>query len=617
VVWIARNRKDKREMRTAETVLEIIRDRGTRRLPLERVHNLLYNPDLYLRAYARLYPNQGAMTKGSTQETVDGMSMVKIERIITSLRTRTFRWTPVRRVYIEKKNSTKKRPLGIPTWTDKLVQEVMRSILEAYYDVQFSDHSHGFRPDHGCHTALREIQQTWAGTKWFIEGDIKQYFDTIDHDTLIEILQNDIHDERFIQLIRELMKAGYLEEWKINQTMSGTPQGGVISPILSNIYLNRLDQWVENELIPAHTRGKRRKLNPAYERISNQLHSKRQKGQTEGVKELIKQRRKLPSQDPNDEGYRKLRYTRYADDFLLGYTGTKDEAEEIKRKIKEWLRDNLKLDLSDEKTLITHARTQAARFLGYDIISQHEDSKLTTGRRSVNALTGLRVPEDVLREKCAQYTRSGVPIHRAELLNDSDYSITTHYQQEYRGFVQYYLLAYNVCELSKLHYVMEGSLLKTLAAKQRQSLSAIKEKYATTTTTADGKQLRCLEVRLTREDKPDLVARFGGIPLARQPLATLDDRTQTRYSSRSELLTRLLADECENCGSNENVQVHHIRKLADLLKRGRKEKPHWVKIMIARRRKTLVLCRKCHVDLHAGRLQWQRDRNEPLESRMR
>ncbi len=164
-------------MRRAEAALAIIRDRGTRRLPLERVHNLLYNPDLYLRAYARLYPNQGAMTKGSTTETVDGMSMAKIERVITSLREGTFRWTPVRRVYIEKKNSTKKRPLGLPTWTDKLVQEVMRSILETYYEPQFSDHSHGFRPDHGCHTALQEIQRTWAGTKWFIEGDIKQYFD--------------------------------------------------------------------------------------------------------------------------------------------------------------------------------------------------------------------------------------------------------------------------------------------------------------------------------------------------------------------------------------------------------------------------------------------------------
>ena len=592
-------------MRSAEAVLTIIRDRGRRRVPLERVHNLLYNPDLYLRAYARLYPNKAAMTRGSTQETVEGMSMVKIERVITSLRERTFRWTPVRRVYIEKKNSTKKRPLGIPTWTDKLVQEVMRSILEAYYEPQFSDQSHGFRPEHGCHTALQEIQAAWKGTKWFIEGDIKQYFDTINHDTLIEILHEDIHDERFIQLIRELLKAGYLEEWTFNRTMSGTPQGGVISPMLSNIYLNRFDQWVENVLIPAHTRGERRKGNTAYYRINSRIAKLRKRGKAED-KELVKQRRKLSSSDPNDPDFRRLRYVSYADDFLLGYTGTKEEAEEIKRAIKERLRDNLKLDLSDEKTLITHARTEAARFLGYDIISQQEDSHLTAGRRSINTAIGLRVPEDVLRKKCAQYTRNGEAIHRPERLDDSDYSTTARYQQEYRGFVQYYLLAYNVCELSRLHYVMEGSLLKTLAAKHRQSLSAIKRKYGTTTTTADGKELRCQEVRVTREGKSDLVARFGGISLTRQPLATLDDQPQVIFNRRTELEKRLLAEDCELCGSREHIEVHHIRKLADLHKRGRTEKPRWVQEMAARRRKTLVVCRDCHAAIHAGRPPRQR-----------
>jgi group II intron reverse transcriptase/maturase len=588
-------------MRSAEAVLAIIRDRGTRRLPLERVHNLLYNQDLYLRAYARLYPNQGAMTKGSTPETVDGMSLVKIERVITALRERTFRWTPVRRVYIEKKNSTKKRPLGIPTWTDKLVQEVMRSILESYYEPQFSKHSHGFRPNHGCHTALQEIQTAWAGTKWFIEGDIAKYFDTIDHEKLIEILREDIHDERFIQLIRELLRAGYLEEWTYNRTMSGTPQGGVISPILSNIYLNRFDQWVENVLIPAHTRGKIRKLSTAYSHITNRIYQLRKQRKTGEIRELVKQRRRLPSRDPYDPSYRRLKYVRYADDFLLGYAGTKEEAEEIKRTIKEWLYSNLKLNLSDEKTLITHARTEAARFLGYDIVSQHSDSKLTAGRRSINAQIGLRVPEDVLVKKCAQYTREGKPIHRPELLEDSDYGIIVQYQQEYRGFVQYYLPAYNVCEVDRLLYAMEGSLLKTLAAKHRQSVSAVKRKYGTTTTTADGKQLRCLEVQVARKDKPNLIARFGGISLTRQPLAAINDQPQVVFNRRTELEKRLLAEECEICGAREHIEVHHIRKLADLHRRGRKEKPQWVQIMVARRRKTLVVCRDCHADIHAGR----------------
>lgn len=599
-----RNRKDKREMRSAETVLAIIRDRGTRRLPLERVHNLLYNQDLYLRAYAKLYPNAGAMTKGSTSETVDGMSMAKIERIITSIRERTFRWQPTRRVHIPKSNG-KTRPLGIPTWTDKLVQEVMRSILEAYYEPQFSSLSHGFRPNHGCHTALQAIQ-TWNGTKWFIEGDIKQYFDTIDHNRLIEILRENIHDERFLQLIRELLKAGYLEDWTWNQTMSGSPQGGVISPILSNIYLDRFDQWVENVLIPAHTRGERRKGNPTYRRINQHIDRLRKRGKRAEIKELVKQRRRLPSYDTNDPNFRRLRYVRYADDFLLGYAGAKVEAEEIKRQIKEWLRDNLKLDLSDEKTLITHARKQRARFLTYDIVSQHADNIITNKRRAINGGIGLRVPANVLTKKCAQYSRNGVPIHRAELLEESDYTIITQYQQEYRGFVQYYLPAYNVCELDRLHYVMEGSLLKTLAAKHRKSIWAIKKRYETTTTTADGKVLRCLEARVARKDKPDLVAQFGGISLTRQPLATINDQIPVRYASRTELEQRLLADECELCGSRDNIEVHHIRALKDLHKPGRKEKPRWVEVMAARRRKTLVVCHACHVNITHGRPTRQR-----------
>jgi len=587
-------------MRTADAVLAIIRERGTKGLPLERVHRLLYNQGLYLRAYARLYPNKGAMTKGSTEETVDGMSVAKIERIIAALREGTYRWQPVRRVYIPKPNG-KQRPLGIPTWSDKLVQEVIRSILEAYYEPQLSKHSHGFRLNHGCHAALQAIQQTWKGTKWFIEGDIAKYFDTINHDRLIEILTEKIHDERFMWLIKGLLEAGYLEEWKYNTTYSGTPQGGVVSPILANIYLDRFDKWVENDLIPAHTRGKRRRANPEYRKYHREIVAERAKGNRAGVKRLAFQRRRHPSYDPYDPNYRRLRYVRYADDFLLGYAGTKSEAEEIKREIKIWLHDNLKLDMSEDKTLITHARTGAARFLGYEIVSQHADDIITNNRRAINEQIGLRVPADVLERQCAQYSQDGRAIHRSELRNSSDYDIVVTYQQEYRGFVQYYLPAYNVCTLTKLQYFMEGSLLKTLATKHQKSLKAIKEKYGTTNATADG-ELHCIEVRVAREGKPDLVARFGGIPLTRQPLAILNDLPPlVVYSGRSELLTRLLAEECELCGSREHIEVHHIRKLADLRKKGRPEKPLWVQAMIARRRKTLVVCRDCHVNITHGR----------------
>jgi group II intron reverse transcriptase/maturase len=206
------------------------------------------------------------MTEGTMGETVEGMSLDKIETIIEALRDGTFQWKPVRRVYIPKK-SGKMRPLGIPEWSDKLVQEVIRMLLNAYFEPQFSDHSHGFRPECGCHTALREVKK-WVGTAWFIEGDISQCFDKLDHDLLLSILKEYIHDEPFINLLSELLKAGYLEEWKFHATLSGMPQGGMVSPLLANIYLDRLDKYVENELIPAYTRGEKRGRNPEYQKLS-------------------------------------------------------------------------------------------------------------------------------------------------------------------------------------------------------------------------------------------------------------------------------------------------------------------------------------------------------------
>lgn len=300
-------------MQTAEVLLSIYRQRGKQGLLLERVYRQLFNRDLYLRAYARLYPNKGALTKGSTAETADGMTLAKIDRIIDALRTERFHWTPVRRVYIPKKQGTKLRPLGLPSWTDKLLQEVIRSLLEAFYEPQFSTFSHGFRPHRGCHTALTTIQQTWTGTRWLIEGDLASYFDTINPERLLAILSQRIHDGRFLHLIRALLKAGYLDMQRHHPTLSGAPQGGVLSPLLSNIYLDQLDQYVAQTLIPAYTRGRRRRRNPAYKRISRQIATTTNPSV---AKALRKQRRAIPSIDPFDPDYRRLHYLRYADDFV-------------------------------------------------------------------------------------------------------------------------------------------------------------------------------------------------------------------------------------------------------------------------------------------------------------
>jgi group II intron reverse transcriptase/maturase len=352
-------------LRNAETILEIIRERGKRGLPLKEAYRLLYQPSLYLQAYGRIYRNEGAMTKGSTAETVDGMSLSKIETIIDLIRHERYRWTPVRRVYIEKKNSTKKRALGMPGWSDKLLQEVLRLILEAFYEPQFSPTSHGFRPDRGCHTALTEIHQKWNGTTWLVEGDISRCFDSLDHTILMSILAEKIQDNRFLRLLHGLLKAGYLENWKFNTTLSGVPQGGVVSPVLTNIYLDKLDKSIETILLPEYNQGDKRGRNQEYMRAIRLAWYHKSKGQTEEAQKLRQHARTMPSMDVTDPSYRRLRSIRYADDILLGFTGPLQEAKQIKEQLGAFLQEVLRLYLSETKTLITHARTQAARFLGY------------------------------------------------------------------------------------------------------------------------------------------------------------------------------------------------------------------------------------------------------------
>jgi group II intron reverse transcriptase/maturase len=216
-------------MQNAGTVLGVLRERGRRGLPCDELYRQLFNPQLYLLAYGRIYANQGAMTPGADGETADGTSLARIGRIIDALRHERYRFKPVRRTWIPKKNG-KKRPLGLPSWSDKLVGEVIRLLLEAYYEPQFSDRSYGFRPGRGCHTALRKVADTWTGTTWFIEGDISDCFGSLDHEVMARILAEKICDNRFLRLLRNMLKAGYLEDWKWNATLSGVPQGGVVTP---------------------------------------------------------------------------------------------------------------------------------------------------------------------------------------------------------------------------------------------------------------------------------------------------------------------------------------------------------------------------------------------------
>jgi group II intron reverse transcriptase/maturase len=591
-------------MQSAETVLGVLRERGRRGLPLNELYRQMFNPQLYLLAYGRIYANTGAMTPGVSQETVDGMSLGKIGRIIDAMRHERYRFKPVRRVLIPKKNG-KTRPLGLPTWSDKLVGEVVRLLLEAYYEPTFSDRSHGFRPGRGCHTALREVANTWTGTTWFVEGDVSDCFGSLDHQVMVSTLAERIHDYRFLRLVRTMLTAGYLEDWIWHETLSGAPQGGVASPVLSSIYLHKLDVFVETVLIPEYTRGKLRARNPAYRKVEHALAAARRRGDRVAARSLVKQMHSLPSQDPDDPNYRRLRYCRYADDTLFGFAGPKAEAEEIKQRLAAFLRDELKLTLAQDKTLITHARTGAARFLGYQISVARTNRRTRRpsgtdrrNRRSLNGTVVLRVPPSVIKAKSALYLARGRPACRNPLLREDDYTIVAKYGAEYRGIVQYYLLAGDVQRLHRLRWVMETSMLHTLARKHRSSVSKMAAKYKAKTATPHGLRT-CFEASIMREGRKPLVARFGGIALKRQKTAILVDRQPHRpLYPHKQLISRLLKGRCEICASTDTIEVHQVRKLADLATAVAAQ-PAWAKIMANKRRKTLVVCDACHGHIHA------------------
>ena len=538
-------------MQETEVVLGVLRERGRKGLPCTQLYRQMSNRDLYLTAYGNIYSNQGAMTPGANEETADGMSEEKIEQIIGLMRNERYRFSPARRIYIPKKNG-RLRPLGLPSWSDKLVGEVVRLLLEAIYEPQFSRWSHGFRRNRGCHTALRDIQNTWTGTTWFIEGDISDCFGSLDHEILLRILAEKIHDQRFLRLIRNMLKAGYLEDWEYRDSLSGCPQGGVVSPILSNVYLDKLDKFVEQELIPQYTRGTRRKCNPEYDRIQYRLARARKHGDRAAARDLEKQLRSLPASDPMDPGYRRLKYTRYADDHILGFIGPKAEAEEIKAKLAKFLRETLGLELNQQKTLITHARSQHARFLGYDITVQHSRDKITGGRRTVNGTIALRVPRDVIKAQSARYRRRGKPSHRPRLQNLDDYDIVRKYGAEYAGVVNYYLLARDVYRLNTLRWNAESSMLRTLARKHRSSVAKMAARHKAKIETSDGLRT-CFEARKHREGKKDLVARFGGIILRQDRRAVIRDPAPAPAAyPRKELVKRL-----RNTGMRALRDRHH------------------------------------------------------------
>lgn len=571
-----------------------------------RLYRYLLRPDIYYVAYQHLYSNKGAGTKGVTDDTADGFSEIYIENIIDALKNEMYQPKPVRRTYIKKSNG-KMRPLGLPVFTDKLIQEAIRMILEAIYEPIFSDYSHGFRPVRSCHTALAQIKKEFTGARWFIEGDIKGCFDNINHAVLVEIINQKIKDARFLKLIRSFLKAGYMEDWKYHETYSGCPQGGIISPILANIYLNELDRHVmkikkefdvatKARYTPEYTKlvGLRQRL---HNKIKNSNGIEREK-LIEEYKTATAQMLKLPAKQCDDK---KIKYVRYADDFLIAVNGNRQDCEKIKQELTEFINTTLKMELSQEKTLITHSNTPA-RFLGYDVRVRRDQQIKPKGKfktRSMNNKVELSIPFKDKIEKflfsngiVKQRSENGKlePIHRPQLLNRTDLEIVTIYNAELRGICNYYGLASNFNKLIYFNYLMEYSCLKTLAGKHRSKVSKIRAMYK------DGTGKWAIPYETKTGIKKMYFANYADCK--GKKFTDIVPQTAKNYSHDvTTLESRLKAKICEVCGCTENdrYEIHHVNKVKNL-----KGKSEWEKIMIAKRRKTIVVCHKCHMAIHHG-----------------
>jgi len=451
----------------------------------------------------------------------------------------------------------------------------------------------------------------FIGAVWFIEGDIRGCFDNIDHTVLLDILARDIEDGRLLNLIRMGLNAGVMENWRYEKTYSGVPQGGVLSPLLSNIYLHELDTYIEDVLIPQYTCGTLRARNPEYNRVQWEVRKAHQMGNMTRERELVQQRRKIPLGMTNDPNYRRLQYVRYADDFLLSFIGPKAEAERIKEAIGTFLRDKLHLEMSQAKTLITHARSEQARFLGYAINTQLVNDKLcgngTTLKkaRGVNGKIRLGIPHGLVDELIRKiYCSDGKIAADPNLLAHSDAHILMTYQLRFRGLAEYYKFAADRGSLSKLRNAMQESLVKTLAKKFKTTVSRVFAKYRKPLT-VNGETFTSLQVIVPTKHGVQVIY-WGAVSLkvekpGKQPLH--DTRHFEPWGDvRSDLVQRLRADTCELCGHEGDCVVHHVYKLADLKTRwAGREKPEWIKRMIALQRKTLIVCRPCHADIHAGR----------------
>jgi group II intron reverse transcriptase/maturase len=567
----------------------------------EDLYRLMYRQDLYIIAYERIKSSPGNMTAGTDAATIDGFSTKKIEVIINAMRDESFQFDRARRIYIPKANG-KLRPLGIPTAKDKVVQEVIRLILERIYDgpiPTFKDCSHGFRPGKGTHSCLKEIR-SWHGVSWFIEGDIKACFDEVDHSELIKVLAKRIADGRFLDLIQKALKAGYMEGTTPVNSLSGTPQGSIVSPMLANVYLHELDVFVE-QLRAKYEKGERKRINPAYTAIVKERNrvakGKKQVSLLER-RALERTLRETPSLRHNDPEFIRIKYVRYADDWIIGLDGPKVLAETLREEVKNFLAQTLKLQLSVEKTHIRNARSERAFFLGTFLkIGKGEPMqrliKWADGREFRKRVTGwttqMEAPIQRIIETLSERgfcDKAGQPKAKVAWTVLSLDQIVAQYNAVLRGFLNYYSFTNNYGNLKYVQHILQQSALHTFGRKLQARKPELYKRFGndlrTSWTTTDGKSK---SIRLNLETK------WKSSPMRFMAGEGPSDRllTYARYRTRSKL-----DESCCVCGNPDGVEMHHLRHVRKGQSKG------FARIMSTVNRKQIPVCAACHDRIHAG-----------------
>lgn len=602
-----------------------------------------FNTEYYKTAYESMKSKDASMTSGFNEEMLDGYSKDKINEIILSMKNRTFKFKPSKRIEIHKPNG-KIRKIGIPSPVDKITQKILKRILEEIYEPIFLNTSHGFRPNKGTHTALKEIKN-WTGITWAIEGDVKSFFDEIDHQKLAQLLSKEIYDKNIIDLYWKLVHAGYVNngEKQIVHSISGVPQGGgVISPLLNNVYLHEFDKFMEDLKKKYTEKGVVSKMTRKYvdihmkvyktrkdlkillndDELSNQMRKEELRKIKTKLKEYMIIMRNTKSRD---KVLTKIYYVRYADDWIVGVTGTKKTAQEIKDKIKTFLKDNLKIELNEEKTKITHMTRDKAYFLGTEIRTTDRKysrslrskykrngkiftrlpstgkvkmyapvKKLITKLKNKGFAKEVKVPEapkHILNSKgCKKLKKVAngrtriVPCANTKWIQLTEIQLLERYQSVLTGILNYYSFVDNYSRLHAVIYILKYSLICTLARKLRLNTAKVIKKYGKNITIPMGNnKTKTLSFPTSLKKGPE-----NGFKITKfDPFAT------TKWKIRT---ISTLDRDCILCGAknSEGIEMHHIKKLNNADPRTIKQQT------IAMNRKQIPVCKKCHDKIHRG-----------------